>query len=110
MNKDLSFKPVDNHNPKTLTSAQVDAYNEQGYLKPFRVYNDVEVVRNRAYFDYPLAEMRVQDGEEDPYAIDGYHTRCDGIYAMARHPAIRSQEHRRQPALERRGPCQVIVM
>lgn len=88
MKIDLNFKPVDNPHPKTLTPAQVVAYNEHGYLKPFRVYNALEADRNRAYFDYLLAEMRAQGDGRDAYAINGYHTRCEGISAMARCPAI----------------------
>jgi len=85
---DLSFKPVSTTNPKGLTPAQIAFYNEQGYLKPFSVYTPQETERNRAYFDYLLAELRVQIPTRDSYAINGYHTRCKGLYEMVTRPAI----------------------
>lgn len=85
---DLSFKPVCNEQPKRLTPQQIAFYNEQGYLFPFDVYNALEAERNRAYFDYLLAELKAQDDGRDSYAINGYHTRCEGIYDMATHPQI----------------------
>ncbi|MFW6060995.1 MAG: phytanoyl-CoA dioxygenase family protein [Phycisphaeraceae bacterium] len=85
---DLDFAPVDNPHPKTLTREQIDVYNEQGYLKPFDIYNELEVERNRAYFDYILAEMKMHEDGRDSYAINGYHSRCKGIYDMATHPRI----------------------
>lgn len=87
MKTDLSFKPVSNTNPKRLTPAQVAFYNEQGYLKPFSVYSPREVERNRTYFDYMLAELRVQHPSYDSYAINGYHTRCKTLFEMVTYPA-----------------------
>lgn len=88
MQIDLSFAPVRNPQPKHLTPEQIAFYNEQGYLAPFTVYGPVHAERNRAYFDYLLAELRVQRPERDAYALNGYHGRCKGIYEMATHPAI----------------------
>jgi non-haem Fe2+, alpha-ketoglutarate-dependent halogenase len=80
---DLSFKPVDNPNPKWMSREQIASYNELGYAKPFDVFNPLEAERNRAYFDYLLAAMRVFNDGRDTYAINAYHTRCRGIYDIA---------------------------
>lgn len=85
---DLSFKPVENPHPRHLTAEQVARYNDQGYLKPFDIFNPLEAGRNRAYFDYLLAAMRVFNDGRDTYAINGYHSRCRGIYEMATDPRI----------------------
>ncbi|MDD5198302.1 MAG: phytanoyl-CoA dioxygenase family protein [Terrimicrobiaceae bacterium] len=85
---DLSFKPVDNPRPKRLSSGQIAEYNERGFLKPFDIFNPLEAGRNRAYFDYILAAMRSCNDGRDTYAINGYHTRCKGIYEMAVEPRI----------------------
>jgi ectoine hydroxylase-related dioxygenase (phytanoyl-CoA dioxygenase family) len=82
-NIDLSFKPVDNPHPRTLSRDQIARYNEVGYLKPFDVFNPLEAERNRAYFDYLLASMRAFNDGRDTYAINGYHSLCRGIYEMA---------------------------
>lgn len=88
MSIDLSFAPVDNPSPRHLTPEQIVSYNEQGYLMPFTVYDQAHAERNRAYFDYLLAELRVQRPDRDAYALNGYHGRCRGIYEMATHPAL----------------------
>lgn len=88
MNRDLSFQPVRNQQPRTLTPAQIAFYNEHGYLKPFRLFHAREVERNRAYFDYLLAELRVHQPDRDQYAINGFQTRCRGLHALVTHPGI----------------------
>lgn len=88
MEIDLSFAPVNNPKPKRLTPKQIAFYNEHGYLMPFTVYDALHAERNRAYFDYLLAELRTYNDGRDAYAINGYHTRCKGIYEIATHPAI----------------------
>lgn len=85
---DLSFEPVPHRDGAALSAEQIDAYNEQGYLHPFDVFNDLEAQRNRAYFDYLLAELRCQNDGRDSYAINGYHSRCEGIHDLVMHPRI----------------------
>lgn len=87
-NINLSFTPLNNPSPGKLSREQVAFYNAHGYLKPFDIYAPLEVARNRAYFDYLLATLRVEQPDLDTYAINGYHTRCRGIYEMATHPKI----------------------
>ncbi|MEX0776615.1 MAG: phytanoyl-CoA dioxygenase family protein [Phycisphaeraceae bacterium] len=85
---DLDFAPVANSNPITLTAEQIEQYNRDGYLKPFRIYTDLQAEANRAYFDYLLATMRAHDDGRDTYAINGFHRHCEGIWDMATHPVI----------------------
>jgi hypothetical protein len=88
MDIDLSFQPVANRRPKRLTPEQIASYNKHGYLMPFTVYDEAHAERNRAYFDYLLAEMRTFNDGRDAFAINGYHGKCRGLYEMATHPAI----------------------
>lgn len=88
MEIDLSFQPVATANPRHLTRDQIRFYNENGYLSPFTVYDTRHADRNRAYFDYLLAELRAHNDGRDSYAINGYHARCRGIYELATHPPI----------------------
>jgi hypothetical protein len=85
---DLSFKPVDNPHPKVLTREQIHFYNENGYLRPFDIFTPIETERNRAYFDYILAEMRCFKDGRGAYAINCYQTQCRGIYKFATDPRI----------------------
>jgi non-heme Fe2+,alpha-ketoglutarate-dependent halogenase len=85
---DLSFPPVKNLNPNVLTAEQIEFYNREGYLRPFDVFNPAEVERNRAYFDYLLASLKVLNDGRDSYAISSHQHRCQGIYEMATNPRI----------------------
>ena len=86
--RDLSFAPVTNPHPKRLTPEQIAFHNENGYVKPFRVYDEQEAVKNREYFDWLLAEVQNAGDGRNAYSINAYHVSCRGIYDMAVHPTI----------------------
>src|SRR5579863_6102703 len=86
--RDLSFAPVVNPNPRRLTPEQLAHYNEQGYIRPLRVYKPQEADSNRAYFDFLLAEMKAMNDGRDAYAINGYHIRCRGLWDIVTNPRI----------------------
>ncbi|MDX1683335.1 MAG: hypothetical protein R3336_09460, partial [Phycisphaeraceae bacterium] len=87
LDRDLSFEPANPTHLKALTPEQIDFYNEQGYLRPFRIFDEEEADAQRAYFDRLLEQVQThRDG--DTYAINGYHTRCRGIYELIHHPKI----------------------
>ncbi|MDA0577438.1 MAG: phytanoyl-CoA dioxygenase family protein [Verrucomicrobia bacterium] len=88
MARDLSFSPVHNPHPKRLTQAQIAHYNTQGYICPLRVYDAAGAAANRAYFDDLMARMSAMGDGRDQYAVNGYHTRCRGIYDLVMHPPI----------------------
>jgi len=78
--KDLSFKPVINDTPKSLSGEQINFYNEKGYLKPLKIFSDAEVKENRDYFDYLLNLLNGKHKGDLAYAINGYHVQCEGIW------------------------------
>ncbi len=69
--RDLHFHPSDARSSKTLTSAQVEAYNREGYIKGIRIFSDVEIADIRAYFDGVLA--RVLESGGTSYSISTAH-------------------------------------
>ncbi len=81
--RDLSFVPVRNPRPRKLTAGQIECYNAQGYLAPFDLFSPAQALKNRAYFDGLLAAVKAAQDGRDSYAINGYHTRCGGIYDLA---------------------------
>ncbi len=86
--RDLRFKPVVNLNPTVLTREQIEHYNSQGYIKPLNAYSEIEARRNRAYFDYLQAELNVHRPGNNNYAINGFHSRCRGLFNICTHPTI----------------------
>lgn len=51
MSRDLRYHPVRNENPAMLTKKQIETFNDQGFLKPFRIYTDAEIAAIRREFD-----------------------------------------------------------
>jgi non-haem Fe2+, alpha-ketoglutarate-dependent halogenase len=84
--RDLSFHPVTNDAPKVLSREQIDRFNRDGYLMPFRVFTDAEVVELRAYFDALLARY-VAEGK-DSYAISSAHLRHGRVWDVLTNPRI----------------------
>ncbi len=78
--KDLSFKPVINGHPKSLSVEQISFYNKNGYLKPLRIFSDAEVIKNRDYFDHLLNLLNGKHKGDLAYAINGYHVHCGEIW------------------------------
>lgn len=86
--RDLSFLPVSNPAPRRLTKAQIEAYNETGYIMPLDAFAPAEAARNRAYFDDLLAKVQQARSDLDAYSINGFHACCAGLYDIVTHPVI----------------------
>ncbi|MDA1191112.1 MAG: phytanoyl-CoA dioxygenase family protein [Candidatus Poribacteria bacterium] len=82
----LSFHPVRNPSPKSLTPEQIAYFNEKGYLSPLDVFTASEAAANRAYFDDLMA--RAEANGWNDYAINGWHRHCQGVYDLVVEPRI----------------------
>ena len=83
--RDLRFYPSQCHNLRRLSPQQIEFFNQNGYLKGFRIFNEDDVSANRHYFDRLLANL---DPGKNSYSINGYHNRCRGIYDLVKNPLI----------------------
>jgi len=88
LDRDLSFYPVDPAAAKTLTPEQVAFFNENGYLTPFRIFDDDRIDANRRYFDGLLAMVAAAGDGRDTYAICSYQNTCRGLYDLTLTAAI----------------------
>jgi ectoine hydroxylase-related dioxygenase (phytanoyl-CoA dioxygenase family) len=77
IDRELRFFPVENRSPKTLTPAQIDAYNRDGYLKGFRVYSPAEKL---------LAQYMAEG--KDSYSISSAHLKHAVAYDVLTEPRI----------------------
>lgn len=84
--RQVGFVPSENAAPKYLTPAQIDQYNQQGYLMPFSGLDATEIGELRAFFDGVLAAF-IELGR-DSYSISTAHLRFARIYELVKHPAI----------------------
>ncbi|MFO6465041.1 phytanoyl-CoA dioxygenase family protein [Jannaschia sp. KMU-145] len=81
---DLGFRPVRTDAPLRLTQAQIDAYNRDGFVQPFDVFDATEIAAIRGYVDGLMADM----GEAGAYGINCYQARLSGLYDIATDPRI----------------------
>ncbi len=86
LNRDLRFHPVVNPTPSTLTSEQVERFNRDGYLKPFRIFDDSEAASLRTYFDGLLARVLADGGTS--YSISTAHAKHGRVFDVLTHPRI----------------------
>ena len=77
--RDLSFVPAPDA-PQTLTPSQVQAYNSQGYLKPFRLFDAGEADDFRAYIDGLLTDLQAEGG--DSYSLISAHMKHGRIWDL----------------------------
>lgn len=87
VDRDLSFHPSPvPHAPKVLTPAQIDRFNRDGYLLPFRIFSESEADGLRAYFTELLARY-VAEGK-DSYSISSAHLRHGRVWDVLTNPKI----------------------
>jgi hypothetical protein len=86
MTRDLRFHPAVNNNPKVLTSNQIEQFNRDGYLKPFRIFETAEIDGLRSYFDRLLAKVLAEGGNS--YSISTAHAKYGRVYDVLTHPRI----------------------
>lgn len=84
--RDLRFHPCSVVNPRVLTPDQIERFNRDGYLKPFRIFSPAEMEGHRAYFDRLLA--RVLEAGGTSYSISTAHLKYGRVYDLLTHPAI----------------------
>lgn len=86
MERDLSFHPVQNAAPKTLSAAQIEHFNRLGYIKELTVFSPDEILKIRQYFDDLLARVIAAGG--DSYSISTAHLKFGPVYDILTNPRI----------------------
>ena len=81
---DLSFRPVLNPQPNKLSAAQIAAYNADGFVQPFDVFDGDEIEAIRRYLDRLMADM----GAKGAYGVNCYQARLAGLWDIAANPKI----------------------
>ena len=86
MSRDLQYHPVHNDNPTVLTGVQIDKFNEEGYLKPFRIYSDAEIGAIRDEFDGMIEQVMAR-GDHN-YSIISAHLKSGMVHDIINEPRI----------------------
>lgn len=86
LERDLRFFPIKNPSPRKLSHDQIDAFNVNGFLMPFRSYAPEEADRLRTKFDSIISKFL--SAGKDSYSIENYHDKFATLYEVAVNPAI----------------------
>ncbi|HEX3313591.1 MAG TPA: phytanoyl-CoA dioxygenase family protein [Gemmataceae bacterium] len=86
LERDLHFHPVATASPRVLTPAEIERFNRDGYLRPFRAFDAAEIADIRRYFDDLLAQVVAAGG--DSYSISSAHLKYGRVWDLLTHPTI----------------------
>jgi hypothetical protein len=84
--RDLKFYPSTTTDPQVLTREQIDAYNQNGYVRPISIFSPDEIAEIRTYFDDLLAKVIAAGG--DSYSISSAHLKYGRVWDLLTHPRI----------------------
>ncbi len=80
LDRDLVFRPASKETAQTLTSVQVDFFNQNGYLLPLPLFDSQEIAGFRQHFDKILEKTLSQGG--DSYSIVDPHLTDRSLYDL----------------------------
>ena len=86
LSRDLRFYPASTKNPQVLNVEQIEQFNRDGYLRPFRIFDEPEIAEIRRYFDRLLEETLAAG--KDSYSISTAHMRYGRVYDLLTDPRI----------------------
>src|SRR5690349_15931295 len=72
----LEFEPIVNDRPRRFSRAQIEQYNEQGFMDPVQLLNDDELKRVQKYFRENEAAM----AERNKDKFVALHHEMPGLY------------------------------
>lgn len=86
--RDLTFHPVDPQRARTLTVADVERFNRDGFVSPLPVFSGQEMDQLRAYIDDLIHTVVSAPDRRNSYSINTYHVVCAGLYDLIHTPLI----------------------
>jgi len=78
--RQIGFLPTENESPLSLSPAEIETWNRDGYLGPKDVYDEQAIVEIREYFDNLLADALAEG--RDSYSISSAHLKHSRVWEM----------------------------
>lgn len=86
LHRDLRFFPLGVEEPRHLSRAQIQHYNDKGYIAPIDVFDEEEIAEIRSYFDHLLPAALAAGW--DSYELTNWHKHCRGVWDIVTRPQI----------------------
>ncbi len=84
--RDLTYYPVNNPSPTTLSSEQVAQFDRDGFVRGIRIFEAAEIDEIRAYFDRLLGQVTAEGGNS--YSISSAHLKYGRVWDILAEPRI----------------------
>ena len=86
LKRNLTFFPADPTRARTLTAAQIEGYNRDGFIRPVDVYSANQILEIRRYFDQLLEKAIAAGGNS--YSISTAHMKYGRVYDILTNPLL----------------------
>ncbi len=86
MDRDLRFRPNSPQGARTLTAAQIEGFNQDGFIMPVRAFDRDQVLEERRYFDHLLEETLAEGS--DSYSVVDPHMSDARVYDLMFEPCF----------------------
>ena len=86
MDRDLRFRPSSPQGARTLTAAQIEGFNQDGFIMPVRAFDRDQVLEERRYFDHLLEETLAEGS--DSYSVVDPHMSDARVYDLMFEPCF----------------------
>jgi len=84
--RELRFYPIKTQRPIVLKQQEITAYNQDGFIKRFRILSEKEVGEYQNYFDG--LQTKVTEAGGDWCSINTAHLEYGKVYDLLKHPKI----------------------
>ncbi len=74
--RDLRFRPADPQLARTLTRAQVETFNRDGFVSPIPAFSADQIRRLKTYVDDLIEQVVSAPDRRNSYSITSYHLVC----------------------------------
>ena len=78
MKRDLHFHPSTCEQPTTLSPAQIEAFNRDGFIKDIHILNDAELDVHRSLFEPQLA--KALEAGQGSFSLSSAHLKFGKVY------------------------------
>jgi hypothetical protein len=84
----LGFSPADPSAARTLTAADIERFNGDGFLAPLPAFTPSEALDLRQYIDTLVEAVVSAPDRRNSYSISSYHVVCERLYDLITTPIL----------------------
>jgi non-haem Fe2+, alpha-ketoglutarate-dependent halogenase len=84
----LAFTPANPSRSRTLTSADIEHFNREGFVSPLPAFDRAETAKLQSYIAKLVDDVVSAPDGRNSYSISSYHVVCRGLYDLIQTPVV----------------------